>query len=223
MEATVDRCVGEIRSLIIRGVLLPGEQIRQAQLAERLGVSRIPVREALKVLQAEWVVSHEPNIGFAVARFEATHLMQIYVMRAHLEGELLLTLPPLSLDTLNGLEKVNARFAQAAEASAFDDLLALNREFHFGIFEESPLDLVRSEIVRLWDMSEFYRSLYAYDPGARERVVKEHAEMLGALARGDNEALVGTMSTHREGSRAHVMQMIRPGSSQAVGSAVFVD
>ena len=186
-------------------------------------LSRARFREALKVLQTEWVVTHEPNVGFAVARFEAAHLAQIYLMRAHLEGEILRTLPPMSVDMLNSLRKVNARFGEAAEAGAFNDLLALNREFHFGIFEQSPLDLVRSEIVRLWDMSEFYRSLYAYDPAARQRVVKEHAAMLEALARGDNRALVDTMVAHREGSRAAVMQLIRPANSEAAPNAAYLD
>jgi DNA-binding GntR family transcriptional regulator len=215
--------VDEIRSLIHRGVLLPGEQIRQAQLAERLGVSRIPVREALKVLQTEWVVSHEPNIGFAVARFEPDHLAQIYLMRSCLEREMLRALPQPSDDVMRTLEKLNARFADAAEAAAIDDIITINREFHFRIFELSPLDLVRSETVRLWDMSEFYRSVYAHDPVARERVVKEHDVMLKALARGDNDALVRTMEAHRDGSRAHVMQVIRPSAAASFTGAAFVD
>jgi DNA-binding GntR family transcriptional regulator len=219
--ALVDRCVDEIRSLIIQGVLLPGERIRQGPLADHLGVSKIPVREALKVLQAEWVVTHQPNVGFAVARFAASHLAQIYLMRASLEAELLQALPEVDADTIDSLRRLNVEFAEAGEAGAYSECIAINRRFHFTIFEQSTLDLVRAELGRLWDMSEFYRSLYAYDPAARDRILEEHGRMVDAIARHDNEALVAIMQAHREGSRAHVMQLIRPQSDASV--AAFLD
>jgi len=209
MGEAVERCVVEIRSLILRGALFPGEHIRQVALAERLGVSRIPVREALKTLQAEGVVKHSPNAGFTVARFEEHHLVQIYLMRTLLETELLRSLPVPTPEVMDELRSVNDAFASAAKAGAIDELIALNREFHFRIFALSPLELVRAEIIKLWDMSEFYRSLYAYEAAARERAVHDHHEVLAAIESGDTDGLVAAMDAHREASRTQVLGIIR--------------
>ena len=102
---SVGRCIESIRQLILTGELLPGETIRQARLAEQLGTSRIPVREALTTLQAEGVVTYTPRIGHAVARFNPAEFAQIYLMRRLLETELLATveLPRVDVSRLTSL------------------------------------------------------------------------------------------------------------------------
>src|SRR6516162_7301396 len=82
----------QIRDLIIRRVLLPGEKIRQVELANRVGVSRSPLREALRTLESEGIVSYEVNRGYVVSRLDRHDLEQIYRMRALLEQELLSTI-----------------------------------------------------------------------------------------------------------------------------------
>jgi DNA-binding GntR family transcriptional regulator len=89
-------CVDEIRRAIRVGVLMPGEHIRQSAIAESLGVSRIPIRDALSRLSADGVVAHTPNSGFKVAQLEIDELDQVYRMRELLETELLRQIPPLS-------------------------------------------------------------------------------------------------------------------------------
>ncbi len=85
------QAAAQIRGLIIDRVLLPGEKIRQVELADRLGVSRSPLREALRTLESEGVVAYEINRGYVVARLDDDDLAQIYRMRALLEDELLRT------------------------------------------------------------------------------------------------------------------------------------
>jgi DNA-binding GntR family transcriptional regulator len=223
MGEAVQRCVVEIRSLILRGALFPGEHIRQVALAERLGVSRIPVREALKTLQAEGVVKHSPNAGFTVARFEERHLVQIYLMRTLLETELLRTLPVPTPEIMAELRSVNDAFTSAARAGAIDELIAVNREFHFRIFELSPLELIRAEVIKLWDMSEFYRSLYAYEAAARDRAIHDHQALLAAIEAGDTDGLLDAMDAHREASRAQVLGIIRRFSPMGSGSGTDGD
>ncbi|HJY60431.1 MAG TPA: GntR family transcriptional regulator, partial [Streptosporangiaceae bacterium] len=79
----------QIRGLIIDRVLLPGEKIRQVELAERIGVSRSPLREALRTLESEGVVAYEINRGYVVAKLDDDDLAQIHRMRTLLEDELL--------------------------------------------------------------------------------------------------------------------------------------
>src|SRR5258705_13989902 len=99
-EATVPRqseaaeltkqAADRIRDLIVRRQLLPGEKIGQVELARRLGVSRSPLREALRTLESEGIVTYEKNRGYLVARLDADELAQVYRLRAILEAELLL-------------------------------------------------------------------------------------------------------------------------------------
>jgi DNA-binding GntR family transcriptional regulator len=205
----VDQCVAALRSAILRGSLLPGAHIRQEALADQLGVSRIPVREALKILQAEGVVTHSPNVGFTVARFDAEHLNEIYIMRTCLEHELLTSVRlPVPAATLHALRLENARFEAAASSGDTHSMLVVNRRFHFQVFELSPRSLIRAEVAKLWDKSEFYRSLRAYSAGYHG-LVDEHTVMIDALTRGDVETLVSTMNKHRDDSRHRVVQLIK--------------
>lgn len=113
----VSRVVEEIRQLMRTGELVPGQQVRQESLAVRLGVSRIPVREALKALETEEVLRHEPHVGYSVARLNADELRQAYLMRRALETEVLLALPRLTTARLRELTEVNAAIGDPARAA----------------------------------------------------------------------------------------------------------
>ncbi|WP_281918405.1 GntR family transcriptional regulator [Nocardia sputorum] len=203
------RVVEEIERLIVSGELLPGQPIRQVLMAERLGVSRLPIREALRHLTAEGLVEHEPNVGYTVARLQQSDFDQIYLMRAALEPEVLRSLPPLPEAALAEVSRAAELVVSAAEQG---DVLAMrlhNHAFHFAIFERSPLNLVVAEIRRLWTLAMPYHAAYLYDPAARARVVAEHDQMIEALARHDNERLVELMNEHRRGGETSTGIMLR--------------
>lgn len=204
-----DGVTSAVRALLAGGEFLPGMQIRQAEIAERLGVSRTPVREALKHLQAEGVVNHSPHVGYVLARFSEEHLSEIYLMRRLLETEVLRNVRKPSSDELSNLQQINADFAKAADTGEIGELIQRNREFHFQIFALAGMEFILKEIVRLWDASEFYRSLYAQDDRVRKRVIREHQAMIRALKVGDAETLVDVMNQHREASRVQVIELIR--------------
>ncbi|HLS77659.1 MAG TPA: GntR family transcriptional regulator [Nocardia sp.] len=196
---TTGRVVAELERLIASGELLPGQPIRQVLMAERLGVSRLPIREALRHLTAEGLVSHEHNVGYTVARLRQSDFDQIYLMRAALEPELLRSLPAFSAAALAEVTELGQRVAEAAERGDVPAMRMHNKAFHFAIFERSPLNLVVAEVRRLWTLAMPYHAAYLYDPAARARVVTEHDQMIDALARHDNERLVRLMREHRRG------------------------
>ena len=203
------RVVAELERLILTGELLPGQPIRQVLMAERLGVSRLPIREALRHLTAAGLVAHEPNVGYTVARLQQSDFDQIYLMRAALEREVLLSLPAFPTDALTEITRAAQQVVIAAEAG---DVLAMrlhNQHFHFLMFERSPLNLVVAEIRRLWTLAMPYHAAYLYDPAARARVVAEHDLMIEALARHDNERLVELMNEHRRGGETSTGMMLR--------------
>jgi DNA-binding GntR family transcriptional regulator len=197
---SAERVATELRDLIVTGQLAPGMHIRQEQMAEDLGVSRAPLREALKQLSSEGLVTHLHNSGYVVARLSQEQFDEIYLMRRLLETELIRGLPRVAKSVLARLTELNKLLAEASQTV---DLLAMqrhNHEFHFTIFRQSRLDLVVREIERLWHLAMPYHLLYLYDSAARDRIVKEHASIIRAMRAGDNERLVTLMDEHRLGS-----------------------
>lgn len=209
VSTSVSRSLEAIRMMLLSGELLPGEQVRQVQLAERLGTSRIPIREALTTLQAEGVVTYAPHAGFTVARFNSKDLSEIYLMRRLLEGEVLRS-ADLSRADVDLLVDLNARLAAVAGEDVLWQRKNLNRRFHFHLFELSSLDLVRAEVARLWNMSEFYRSLYAYEEATHQRIVTEHERIIDAVRARDNEALVRASHEHRTAALRLLVDRLGP-------------
>ncbi|MFD4407519.1 GntR family transcriptional regulator [Nocardia sp. NPDC058499] len=208
-ERAAARVVEEIERLIVTGELLPGQPIRQVLMADRLGVSRLPIREALRQLAAAGLVDHQHNVGYTVARLQQSDFDQIYLMRAALEPEIIATLPRFSEEVLTEVRRVGDLVVEAADRG---DLLAMrlhNHAFHFAIFDHSPLHLVVTEIRRLWTLAMPYHAAYLYDPAARARVVAEHDQMIEALSEHDNERLDELMNLHRQGGEISAGVMLR--------------
>ncbi|MCE4267076.1 GntR family transcriptional regulator [Rhodococcus sp. MS16] len=212
-EQAASRVVAEIERMIITGELLPGQQIRQETMAERLGVSRLPIREGLRQLTSEGLVRHVHNVGYAVARLEKSEFDQIYLMRAALEKEVLLSLPVFDDAALAEVKDLAVAVAAAADSEDYLLMRMRNREFHFAMFDRSPLQLIVSELRRLWTLAMPYHAVYLYDPEGRARVVREHDEMIAALSVGDNEQLVNLMNLHRHGGEASTSLMLRAGGA----------
>lgn len=201
----------QIRDLIVRRVLLPGEKIRQVELASRVGVSRSPLREALRTLESEGFVSYEVNRGYVVARLDRHDLEQIYRMRGLLEEELLRTIARPDAKALRAIAKHNGKMADLVDAANVSAMLEANRDFHFAIFELSSLDLFRREVRRLWQLSEGYRATYLLLRETRARIVQEHAAMVTALREYDPDRLVELTAQHRHASEVVVVGLLAGG------------
>lgn len=214
----VDKCLSLIRSMVLSGELLPGEKVQQAALADVLGMSRIPVREALSRLHSEGVLDHKPNTGYTVARFNSEDLSEIYLMRRLLETELIRTLD-LELVSVRTLQTLHKGMIVAAKVRDPEKFQALNRDFHFEIFAASPLPMVRQELERLWYMSGFYRSMYLYEPETTTHLVEEHQTIISAVEAGDVKALIKRTDAHRSRSERIVVERLgRTRASKAVSA-----
>lgn len=198
------RVVSQIHDMLTSMELLPGQPLRQEALAERLGVSRAPVREALGILQSEGVLHHERNVGYTVKRLTASELDQAYLMRRALETQLIRRMPEPTDKHIAELTDLNQRMADAAKTSDVLSLRRLNHEFHFSILSASGLDLVVRELRRIWSMSEAYRSFYLFEQAARDRVVREHAAIIEAVRRHDLPELERLLDEHRAEVPAHL-------------------
>ena len=203
-----ERAILAIREMVHDGVLLPGQPVRQAAIAERLGISRVPVREALKNLQADGLVEVSPSGGFVVARLSADELAQIYLMRRLLETEMLRRTGPVPADEIAALTELNQGMAAMVDRPSSREWKQFNRDLHFRMFRLSGLSHVVAEVSRLWDKSEPYRSVYSAQHDVRLKIVAEHETLIEALRRGDTEALITQMDRHRGASEHDVVSVL---------------
>jgi DNA-binding GntR family transcriptional regulator len=211
-DQAVSRVVDEIKEMIVSGELLPGRQLRQEHLAAALGVSRLPVREALRQLVAEGLVVHEHNVGFAVARLNRAEFEQVYLMRRLLETEVIHSLPRPAAEELAQIAALAEEVERAAAELDLPRMRTLNSRFHLAIFALSDLNLVVGEIRRIWTWALPYHAVYLYDEAGRARVLAEHREMVAALGDGDVDRLVDLMDAHRAGSEAQLSLMLGAGA-----------
>ncbi|MBL7499149.1 GntR family transcriptional regulator [Frankia sp. CNm7] len=204
MNATA-KATSALRDMVMRRRLMPGQQLRQEQLADRLNLSRSPLREALRILETEGLVRYVVNQGYFVAEFDESELRQIYLMRRLLETELLRTARRPTEEDLAALRAHNQVVEAGGTAGSITQMLVANRRFHFALLGLSPLRLVRREVERLWHLSEAYRAGYLWLPETRARIVAEHAMMIDALAAFDIDRLVHTAEQHRSASEQTVV------------------
>ena len=181
-----DYVVDAIRKGILTGDYSLGEKLDQKLLAEKLGVSVIPVREGLRQLEAEGLIRLVPRRGAFVAELSITELKEIYLIREVLEGLAAeLAVPNLDTSTFHQLESLLEQMEEATAQQDFSRLLELNRAFHFTIYESSRCPLLLQIIASLWDRSSLCRRVYLYLPGRASQALAEHKEIYQASKQGD--------------------------------------
>ncbi|MFK4805084.1 GntR family transcriptional regulator [Microbacterium sp. ZW CA_36] len=153
--ATGAAIAASLRNAILAGTYAPGERIRQDELADLHGASRLPVRDALRMLESEGLVNLVANTGAWVARISMDECEEMYRMRERLEPLLLsMNVPRLSADDADGLE----RLAEAMENSTdVERFLRLDREFHLSCLQAIETSVLGSTVLNLWNRTQQYR------------------------------------------------------------------
>lgn len=196
-----DAVLASLRSDILTGTLEPGDQIVQEALAERYGVSRVPLREALKTLESEGQVAYYPHRGYFVAELSVADLLEVYRLRALLEAEAIrAAVPTLGDDDVEALADLVREVEAAAAQGDVIAMTAANRRFHFALFDAAGMPRLSRLLRQLWEATDAYRALYFQAPVNRDRVAAEHAAMIVALQARDAEALVDQHDRHRDNS-----------------------
>lgn len=187
----------EIRQRLRDRRLSPGSAIRPDAIGAELGVSAVPVREALRILEGEGHVEYRPHRGYMVAELDIDDLTEIYRIRELLENEAVRgaagALGPDHLAELHGL---------IAEMAEVDDdvtaLTAVNRRFHFTVFEAAGMPQTLRVLRILWDASDRYRSRYLSRPENRQLALEQHQRIVAGLTAGDLDKVIEEMRLHRE-------------------------
>lgn len=195
--------LAELRRSIAGGRLRPGQQLTQDGLALELGVSRVPLREALKILEGEGQVTYEAHRGYFVARLSLDDLLEVYRLRTLLESEALRrALPRTTAESVGRVVNAQRDVAAAAAANDLPAMSAANRRFHFAVMEPCGMGRLLRFVRILWDSTDAYRSVYYTREEHRSLVLREHEAAIEAVRAGDADRLVSVMDAHRDNSVA---------------------
>jgi DNA-binding GntR family transcriptional regulator len=203
--AMSEQVAAHLRARILDGSLPPGSRIRQEDVAEEFGTSRLPVREALRMLAAEGLTELEPNKGARVPVLNRDQLDLLYRMRERLEPLALAeSLPHLTSEQRAGLRSVHERIEANADPEAF---LALDREFHMLTYAGCPSEHLAATVERFWNSTQHYRRTFMQLSGPQRFWVvnAEHALILDAIDRQDAEDAERYLSGHIRRTRIELL------------------
>lgn len=203
-QTTTGRVVALLRDQILSGALPEGMQLRQEKLAAELGVSRVPIREALHQLEAEGLVTLESHKGAVVSGLSIDDLEEVYEIRARLETWLLeLSMPLL---TQRDYARAEELLATMAEDRQDEHWSSLNWNFHSTLY--APANRPQTlELIR-----KLYLNAYRHFPlpirltGGRDRMHREHELLLKLCREGDVQR-----------AKDHLEQHILMGARQLIG------
>ncbi len=212
MTATFERpptateaVITELRRLLVTGDLAPGSPVRQEALAERLGVSRVPLREALKVLEGEGQVQYHRHRGYVVSELSVDDLVEVYRMRELLEAEAIrVAVPRLTDADIVAISSASRDVDDAGQRGDLAGMTTANRDFHFLLFDAAAMPRLSRMLRGLWDATDVYRSVYFAGSDNRACVMHEHAALLDALESRDVRRAIAAQAEHRNHSVAAV-------------------
>jgi DNA-binding GntR family transcriptional regulator len=185
--------------VILDGAVLPGTPIPLAEVAELFGVSQIPVREALKTLIGEGLVTHRNNFGYAVAQLTSVELREMYIVRETLEAA------SLAAAVANANDEDRRRIVEAnnvlQQAIRDNDPVTYHRHsrhFHIALTRPSHMHRLLNMLEAAWNVTEPVQSMVHVGDADRELLHADHCEMVDAFLAGDAELLIDTSQRHAQ-------------------------
>jgi DNA-binding GntR family transcriptional regulator len=195
-----------IRERIRGGQLRPGERLRVDELTRELGMSPTPIREALRLLQADRLVDYRPHHRIVVAELSADTTEEVYHLRAMLEPLAVeLAVPKLSdrdLDRLEGLHERHARGSRKGTGGADP-----NRDWHWAIYDASGWQILNDLIRQLWEAFP-WRTMWAL-AGRLDLSLEQHEAVMAAIRKRDAAAAAAAMREHITSGRETLLAHLR--------------
>lgn len=200
-----ERIAEELRTEILRGIVRPGDRIRQEDIAARFNANRFPVREALRMLESSGLVTIRANRGARVNSLTQAECLELYRVREQLEPLLIEdSVPHISEETIARLDAVLELLAHTDDMDA-DRYVELDTEFHALTYTGSNLETVRSLVERLLGMTNFYRRAYrelVHAATGRDWILQyDHELIMDAIRRKDAVEASAVMRLHTRRAR----------------------
>jgi DNA-binding GntR family transcriptional regulator len=203
-----DSAVDGVRGLILRGEYAPGARLGEVELADALGVSRTPVREALRQLAAEGLVELVPNKGARVVAWTADELEQVFELRAQVEGfaahQAALHATDDDVDRLAELAAAHAAATRARDRD-LERVYELNGAFHSRLAATAGGASLQGVLGSLVHTVVLHRTLHTFDDAAMERSSRHHLEIVEAIRARDGLWAESVMRSHLLAARAELL------------------
>jgi len=194
-EALLPYIEKRIKQAVVSGELKPGAKLSPSAVAVDLGVSHIPVREALTSLAASGYLEHKPRVGFFVRVLSSEDLADIYHWREILEREALtMAILGLTSDDIEEMRWLCGQMRKLAEPGQRREYLNLNRQFHFIAFRRAGSDRLLRFLTYLWDAAAPYTYTGLVET---EEARHDHERMMDLFEAHDLDGIIEMMTRHR--------------------------
>lgn len=199
-----------LREAIINGQLEPGERLMEIQLAEELGVSRTPVREAIRKLELEGLVLMVPRKGAYVASLSMKDVVEVFEIRGALEGlAAALAAERITDEELEKLERQYVKSVEQMEKADLKGMVEVDTGFHQILYQASRNERLAQIINNLREQIQVFRQTSLSYPGRMRIALQEHREIVDAISARDPETARRLAQEHVENAENSMMQVIR--------------
>jgi DNA-binding GntR family transcriptional regulator len=208
-QTVASMTVEALREGILRGDFPEGEPLRQDALADELGVSRIPVREALRQLEAEGLVTFSPHRGAVVSTLSLEEIEELFELRADIECDLLRrAIPNAGPDHLARAGDVLDEFDAALEKGETERCGPLNWRFHSALYVPARRNFTMGVVQKLHQQSDRYFRMHVVLTRGGARANEEHRAIAGAVRDKDVKTALRLMREHILGAGQSLVELL---------------
>ena len=198
-----------LRRAILKGDLKPGERLMEIALAEKLGVSRTPIREAIRKLELEGLVVMTPRKGAKVASITERDLNDVLEVRKGMEElAIKLACQRITTDQMDQLERVEKKFLNLIESGKLTELAEVDVEFHDIIYNATNNKRLVQMLSNLREQMYRYRREYLKDSAGRKKLAEEHGEICKALRKRDMEGALRCIYVHVDNQQKAIIRSL---------------
>lgn len=209
-QTVVQMTLDAIRDRIVRGIYPEGEPLRQDALAIELGVSRIPIREALRQLEAEGLVTFSPHRGAIVSSLSLAEIEEVFALRAMIESELLrLAIPHITQEHLTIASEILTAYDRALMEHNVAAWGELNWKFHSTLYAPADRPLTMGVAQRLHQHADRYLRMQLALTHGEVQAKEEHRAILTAARRKDGLAACPMLREHILGAGERLLTFLR--------------
>jgi DNA-binding GntR family transcriptional regulator len=199
-----------LRKTIISGIIPVGERIVEKEYAERLNISRTPVREALRMLEMEELVENVPRVGIVVKRISVDDVIEIYKIRNNLEVLASITaMENITEEEIKEIEDLLDLTEQKNREGDIEEVMRLFAVFNSKIYEASKMKRLAGMISKLNEYLQRFRNISISENERREKALREHREILSAIVEKDKENIDEIIRKHLDFSMDIVLSEIK--------------
>ena len=199
-----------LREGILKGELKPGERLMELQLASRLGVSRTPIREAIRMLELEGLAVTIPRRGAMVAKMTEKDMEDVLQIRRCLDDlAVRLSCEKMTQEQLKALYLALKKFEESTRSRDVKQIAQADVEFHDTIYKAADNPKLLTLLNNLREQMYRYRLEYLKDTGSRQRLLREHQEIFAGIRNGDKKAVSAAICQHIDNQEEAILSGLR--------------